>query len=78
MIVAIKLLVALGMFFISARLAGRSQGAKKFREKMTFWLNINVLLAVALVCMGGFMKMLPHPPKAADIEGNTVVIENAS
>lgn len=75
--VAVKLLLALAMFFIAARLAGRSEGAKKFREKMTFWLNINVLLAVALVCIGGFMKMTPHNAKAADIEGSPVAIEEA-
>lgn len=62
-LVAAKLVLAMAVFFIAARLSGRSDSARKFREKMSFWLNVNVLLAVTLVCIAGFMKLTPHIPK---------------
>ena len=51
-LVAVKLLLALALFWISSALAGRSSLAEKLREKMTFWLNVNVVLAVLLVSPG--------------------------
>ncbi len=59
-LVGIKLLLALALFFIAARLSGRSEAATRFRQRRTMWLNLNVVLAVALVCTGGVMKSQPH------------------
>lgn len=64
-LVGIKLLLALAIMFIAAKLSGRSQGAAKFREKQTHWLTINALLATLLVCTAGVMKVSPHVPKVA-------------
>lgn len=61
--VGVKLLLALAIMFIAAKLSGRSEGAAKFREKQTFWLTINVLLSIVLVCAAGVMKVSPHEPK---------------
>lgn len=64
-LVAAKLLLALGMFWISSVLAGRSPMAERFREKMNFWLTVNVVLAVLLVCLAGYMKLTPRELKPA-------------
>ena len=62
-LVGIKLLLALAIMFIAAKLSGRSEGAATFRQKQTFWLTINVVLATVLVCVAGVMKVSPHNVK---------------
>ena len=57
------LLLALVIFWISAVLAGRSASAERFREKLVFWLNVNVLLSILIVMVGGFMRMADRQPK---------------
>lgn len=56
-LVAAKLVIALGIFWISAVLAGRSSLAQKFREKIVFWLTVNVALSILIVCLAGYMRM---------------------
>lgn len=65
-LVLAKLLIALALFFLSARVAGRSESAQRFRTNIGKWLTINSVLALLLVLMGGFMKVTPHPPKMDD------------
>lgn len=76
MLVAGKLLVALAMFFFCARVAGRSESAVKFRESIGKWLTINSLLALLLVGMAGYMKLVPHVPKPIGDANPTEVGEN--
>lgn len=63
MLVAVKLVLAMVMFFLSARIAGRSESAVAFREKIGRWLTINSLLALILVGMAGYMKLVPREAK---------------
>ncbi len=56
-LVAVKLVIALAIFWISAVLAGRSSLAQQFREKAVFWLTVNVVLSVLIVCLAGVMGM---------------------
>ena len=58
-----KLIAAFILFFLSARVAGRSESAVRFRESIGKWLTINSLLALLLVGMAGYMKVLPRTPK---------------
>jgi uncharacterized membrane protein len=62
-LVALKLVLALAVFFISATLVGRSENARRFREKLGFWLMVNGLLMVVLVAIGGLMKVSTREPK---------------
>ena len=57
LLLMVKLMVALAIFWIAAVLSGRSSMAVKFREKSTFWLNVNVALAILIVCVAGCMKV---------------------
>ena len=65
MLFGIKFLLALAIFFIASLLAGRSKAAQSFRQKAKFWLSVNIVLAVILVCISGVLRALPHTPKAA-------------
>ena len=65
MFFGIKFLLALGVFMLSALLTGRSAAAEKMRRNERMWLNVNVLLAVAVVCLGGLLKSATRHPKSA-------------
>jgi uncharacterized membrane protein len=56
-LLGLKILLAFGAFWLSATLAGRSERAKRFRERETHWLNILTVIVLAIVLMAGFMKM---------------------
>jgi putative copper export protein len=64
-LVAVKFLLAMVMFWSSAAVAGRSASAEKMRENLTFWLNINVLLAILLVGLAGYMRLTPRDEKSS-------------
>jgi hypothetical protein len=63
-LLGVKILLALGVFWISAVLSGRSSTAEKFRQKESTWLSLNVVLAIAVVCVAGYMKTIDRTPKA--------------
>jgi len=63
MLIAAKLLLAFALFFLSARVAGRSESATMFREKIGKWLTINTVLALLLVGIAGYMKVTPREAK---------------
>jgi uncharacterized membrane protein len=74
-LLGIKFLLALAIFWVSAVLSGRSALADKFRERMSFWLNLNVVLAILLVCVAGWMKATDREPKpAADGSSDRVAL----
>ena len=53
----VKIILALGVFYLSAVLSGRSKTAQKFRERETHYLNILCGMMLAIVIIAGFMKM---------------------
>ena len=65
MIVGIKFILALPIFFFASLLAGRSETAKKFQAKATFWMNVNLALALVMVLIGGLLKFVPRDYKPA-------------
>lgn len=70
----VKLLLALGIMFIAARLAGRSAGAEKFRERIGHWMTITTGLLFALILLASMMRVMPT--KVADaVPGSTEQIE---
>ena len=56
MVWGMKFLIALVIFFVSSVMAGRSPLADKFRENVRTWLNLNIFLAVVVVCLSGVLK----------------------
>jgi putative copper export protein len=65
MLFGLKFLLALGMFFVASLLAGRSAAADRFRQQAPRWLLINLGLGLAIVAVGGVLRALDLPEKAA-------------
>ncbi|HMC09997.1 MAG TPA: hypothetical protein VKH44_01855 [Pirellulaceae bacterium] len=63
MVVGIKLLLALPIFFIAATLTGRSSLAKRFQANAELWMNVNLTLALVMVLIGGVLKFVQREPK---------------
>jgi uncharacterized membrane protein len=57
----IKFLLAMVVFAIASLLAGRTALADKLRTKARFWMSLNILLAVLIVCISGVLRT-EHPP----------------
>jgi uncharacterized membrane protein len=55
-LVLAKLILALVIFWLSAKLAGRSASAEKFRQNETKWVNMTAFLATILVLLAGYMR----------------------
>ena len=53
----VKILLVLAAFWLAATLCGRSDRARKFREREIHWLNILTIIVVTIVLLAGFMKM---------------------
>ena len=56
-LLCLKVLLGFFAFWLAATLVGRSDRAKKFREKETHWLNVLTAIVLLVVLMAGFMKM---------------------
>jgi uncharacterized membrane protein len=64
MVVGIKFLLALPIFFIAATLSGRSNLARRFQSNTEMWMNVNLALALVMVLIGGYLRYLPRQLKA--------------
>ena len=62
-LLTVKILLAFFVFYLAAVLTGRSNTAKKFRQKEIFWLNVLCAAMIAIVAMAGWMKLNPEPIK---------------
>lgn len=58
----VKFLAALGVFFISSALAGRSAALQPMRDRMAFWVRVNAALVVLIVLISGILKNTPVAP----------------
>ncbi len=63
----IKFILVFLVFFLSAALSGRSGLAEKLRQKERFWLTVNLILAVLVVCLAGLMKNAKHASKSSNL-----------
>ena len=60
---SLKLLLALGIMFIAARLSGRSAGAEKFREKIVQWMGVTTGMLFVLILLASTMRTIDKTPK---------------
>ncbi len=63
MLAGIKFLLSLPIFFLAELLMGRSSLAQKIQAKRVFWLNVNLVLALAMVLIGGVLRFVDRVPK---------------
>lgn len=58
MLFGIKFLLALAIFALASLLSGRTPVAQKMRANARTWLNLNITLAVVLICISGVMRSM--------------------
>ena len=54
---AVKFVLAFGIFFLASALSGRGKATEKIRQNGGFWLTVNLVLALLLVCLSGVLRM---------------------
>ena len=74
MLLGIKILLALGVFFISSALVGRSAAFAGLRKDSRKWLAVSIFLALIIVAISGFLKVrgVTQIPGAARTAGAVV------
>lgn len=73
MLVGIKILLALFVFFVASALVGRSAKLQPMRDAKQKWLSIVVLVASVIVGMSGYLKIRGVPATSPD----TTVVDPA-
>ena len=68
MLIGVKILLALAVFFIASALVGSSKGLQPIRDKMPLWLALNIALATTIVLISGLLRYLPRKP-ATELAG---------
>lgn len=76
----LKVLLALCIFFVASALTGRAEALARFRQNVKFWLSVNVVMAVIVVCISGVLRFIPPKTTAAPSPrissvGNSQVID---
>jgi uncharacterized membrane protein len=77
MLFGIKFLLALVVFAVASLLAGRTALADKLRAKARFWMSLNILLAVLIVCISGILRTA-HPPGSPAIAADSAAKAKAA
>ena len=73
MLVGIKMLLALVLFFLASALVGRSQALKGLREKAHRTLVVMIALAALIVAISGYLKIRSVPQTSGEAETATVI-----
>ncbi len=73
MLIGIKILLALVVFFLASALVGRSSAFEGLRQARAKWLAIVILLATVIVGISGFVKVrgVPATNSQPAAEANT-------
>ena len=59
----VKFVLALIIFTVASLLTGKTAAADEMRKNARFWLNLNIVLAVAVVCLSGVLRTAEKTPK---------------
>lgn len=65
----VKFFLALVIFAVASLLAGKTSAAERMRRNIRFWLNLNIALAVAVVCLSGILRTAEKTPKERPAAG---------
>ncbi|WP_437185642.1 hypothetical protein SH668x_002754 [Planctomicrobium sp. SH668] len=63
MLMGIKILIAMVVFFLASVLPGRTPAFEGMRKKSKFWLTVTIFLAVIVVALGSSLKVRGIPAK---------------
>jgi uncharacterized membrane protein len=59
----VKFLMALIIFMVASLLVGKTPAADRVRRNARRWMNLNIVLAVAVVCLSGVLRTAERVPK---------------
>ncbi|MBI3839671.1 MAG: hypothetical protein HY288_17255 [Planctomycetia bacterium] len=59
----VKFLLACVVFMVASLLIGRTAAAEQIRRNARFWLNLNIILAVLVVCLSGILRTAEKSPR---------------
>jgi hypothetical protein len=71
-IFGVKFLLACVIFMVASLLIGKTEAAEQVRKNAKFWLNLNILLAVAIVGLSGILRTAEKLPRAEALSKPTV------
>ena len=60
----VKFLMALVIFAVASLLSGKTHAADNLRKNARFWLNLNIVLAVCVVCISGVLRTAERTAKS--------------
>ncbi len=78
MLMGIKILIALAVFFLASVLTGRSPKFESLRQKPARWLTLLILLAAIVVGLGSVLKVAVPPKTAAPAAVEPAAVEPAA
>ncbi len=56
-LMGVKILIALGIFFLASALVGRSKSFEGMRKNAKFWQMVMIILAAIIIGISGYLKM---------------------
>lgn len=65
----VKFLLAFAIFAIASLLVGSSPAAEALRKNARTWMNVNLALAVLVVCISGVLRTAERVPKQRPAAG---------
>jgi len=75
MLFGIKFLLALGVFFLASALNSSREWAAQFRKQTWVWTGVTLVLAVVVVLVSGYMRLIPT---VVELPANASVTEEAN
>lgn len=75
---ALKFLLAFVIFTVASLLSGKTPAADTLRRNLRFWLNLNIVLAVAVVCLSGVLRTAERLPKQEGVPAANSTAESAA
>jgi uncharacterized membrane protein len=68
----IKFFLACIVFMVASLLVGKTAAAERVRTNARFWLNLNIVLAVLIVCLSGILRTAEKVPKREPNDGAAI------
>ncbi len=63
MLFGVKFMLAMIIFTVASLLTGKTAAADRVRRNVRLWLNLNIALAVLVVCLSGILRTAEKIPR---------------